>query len=58
MLAELRKARFPVETGLLIALCFFLPLLEAPKNILWLAYVICWLVNRIRARDFGGRWDL
>lgn len=62
MLAELRKARYPVETGLLIALCFFLPLLEAPKNIVWVGYVSCWLVNRVRAREFpgawGGRWDL
>jgi O-antigen ligase len=62
MLVELRKTRFPVETGLLLALCFFLPLLEAPKNIAWAAYVICWFVNRVRARDFpaawGGRWDL
>lgn len=62
MLAELRKARFPLETGLLVALCFFLPLLEAPKNIVWVAYVSCWLVNRVRAREFpgawGGRWDV
>ncbi len=58
MLAQLRKVRYPVETGLLVALCFFLPLLEAPKNLAWVAYVIVWLVNRVRARDFGGRWDL
>jgi O-antigen ligase len=50
--------RHPIETGLLLALCFFLPLLEAPKNLLWLAYGITWLVNRARGRDFGGRWDL
>jgi len=49
--------RFPVETGLLLALAFFLPLFEAPKNLLWLAYLATWLVNRARARDFGGRWD-
>jgi len=47
-----------IETGLLLALCFFLPLLEAPKNLLWLAYAAAWLANRVRARDFGGRWDL
>lgn len=57
MLAELKKVRFPVETGLLLALAAFLPLFEAPKNLLWVAYVITWLVNRLRARDFGGRWD-
>ena len=58
MLASLRSLRYPGETALLVALCLFLPLLEAPKNLLWLAYVVTWLVNRARARDFGGRWDL
>ena len=53
----LRALRYPTETGLLVGLCFFLPLLEAPKNLLWAAYVVTWLVNRVRARDFGGRWD-
>ena len=57
MLAELKKVRFPVETGLLLAFCFFLPLVEAPKNLAWLGFVVAWLANRIRARDFGGRWD-
>lgn len=54
----LARVRFPVETALLVALCLFLPLLEAPKNVLWLAYLATWLVNRARQRDFGGRWDL
>jgi len=45
------------EVGLLIALCIFLPLYEAPKNIVWLGYVIAWIVNRSIERDFGGRWD-
>ncbi|OGA06116.1 MAG: hypothetical protein A3D95_00900 [Betaproteobacteria bacterium RIFCSPHIGHO2_12_FULL_69_13] len=58
MLAELRKVRYPLETGLLVALAFFLPLLEAPKNYAWLAYAAVWLANRIRAREFGGSWDL
>jgi O-antigen ligase len=57
MLAELKKVRFPVETGLLIAFCIFLPLFEAPKNLAWLGYVGAWLLNRARTRDFGGRWD-
>ena len=47
-----------IEIGLLLALCFFLPLLEAPKNLLWLAYAAAWLANRARTRDFGGPWDL
>lgn len=47
-----------LEIGALVALCFFLPLYEAPKGIFWALYVVIWFVNRIRARDFGGRWDL
>jgi O-antigen ligase len=47
-----------IEIGALIALCFFLPLYEAPKSIALLVYVVAWLVNRVRTRDFGGRWDL
>jgi O-antigen ligase len=58
MLAELRKVRFPVETGLLLAFCFFLPLVEMPKNLAWLLYVCAWIANRARARDWGGRWDV
>lgn len=58
MLVELRQFRFPIETGLLVALAFFLPLLEAPKNLAWLGFAAAWLWNRFRARDFGGRWDL
>ena len=56
MLAELRKARFPVETGLLLAFCLFLPLLEFWKNLFLVSYAIAWVVNRMRARDFGGPW--
>ncbi|MCX7961218.1 MAG: O-antigen ligase family protein [Burkholderiales bacterium] len=41
-----------------MSLALFLPLLEAPKNLAWLAYVGVWLWNRARARDFGGPWDL
>lgn len=58
MLASLRAVRFPVETALLVALCLVLPLVEVPKTIFWLAYVIAWVVNRARARDFGGCWDI
>jgi len=45
------------EIGLLVALCFFLPLYEAPKNLLWLLYALAWSVNRVRARNAGGPWD-
>ncbi|HEY3074974.1 MAG TPA: O-antigen ligase family protein [Burkholderiales bacterium] len=47
-----------LEIGLLLVLCIFLPLYEAPKNLAWLAYALVWLANRARARDFGGGWDL
>lgn len=57
MLAEWKQTRFKTELALLLALCFFLPLLEAPKNLAWLGYAAAWFVNRVRARDFGGRWD-
>jgi O-antigen ligase len=46
-----------IERDLLIALAFVLPLFEAPKNILCVALLAVYLVNRLRARDFGGRWD-
>ncbi|HYL89245.1 MAG TPA: O-antigen ligase family protein [Burkholderiales bacterium] len=46
-----------VETGLLLALCIFLPLYEAPKSLAWAGYVVAWLTNRALAHDFGGRWD-
>ncbi len=58
MLVELRKLRYPVEFGLLVLVCLFLPLIEAPKNLAWLAYCAAWIFNRSKARDFGGRWDL
>ena len=56
MLSELRKFRFPVETGLLLAFCLFLPLLELWKNLSLLLYLVAWITNRWRARDFGGGW--
>jgi O-antigen ligase len=46
-----------IEREMLVALAFVLPLFEAPKNLLWIAFIAVWLVNRWRARDFGGRWD-
>ena len=59
MLREyLRSFRFPAEAVTLAVLMFFLPLLEAPKNLAWLAFVLIWIANRIRARECGGRWDL
>jgi len=56
MLSELKKARFPIETGLLLAFCLFLPIIEFWKNFALVFYFIAWLLNRQRARDFGGPW--
>ncbi len=52
-----QQSRRPVEFGLLLALSFFLPLLEAPKSIFWLAYVLVWLWNSGRSGEWGGSWD-
>lgn len=51
------ELRYPVEFAWLLALAFFLPLFEAPKNLCWLGYVLAWLYNRMRDRDWGGPWD-
>jgi len=57
-LSDLRsELRYPVEFLWLIGLVFFLPLFEAPKNLCWLGYVLTWLYNRSRAREWGGPWD-
>lgn len=56
MLSDLKRIRFPVETGLLVAFCLFLPLVEFWKNVALLAWFVAWLANRGRTRDFGGRW--
>ena len=50
-------SRHPLEFGLLLLLAVFLPLIEAPKNLAWLAYGAAWIANRARTRDFGGAWD-
>ena len=56
MRGDQTKVRFPIELGLLVAFCVFLPVAEAPKNLAWIAYGVTWLVNRVRSRDAGGRW--
>ncbi len=47
----------PVELILLLGLVLFLPLLEAPKNILWGGWMMVWLYHRLADQDFGGAWD-
>jgi O-antigen ligase len=46
-----------VELGLLVAFCLCLPIIENLKNITWALYVLCWLANRIRQKEWGGPWD-
>jgi O-antigen ligase len=46
-----------VEHAALLGLAVMLPLFEAPKNLLWLAYAFLWLISRARSGDFGGPWD-
>jgi O-antigen ligase len=46
-----------IEALAICAFAFVLPQFEAPKNLLWVVYALLWLVNRWRARDFGGPWD-
>lgn len=45
-----------IELGTLCLFMIVLPLLEAPKNILWVLYLVLWVINRFIQRDFGGRW--
>lgn len=40
----------------LIAMVFFLPLFEAPKNLFAGAYLLLWLGASIQRKDFGGPW--
>lgn len=47
----------PAEFILLLGLVIALPLLEAPKNLLWGAWIITWLYHRVRDKDYGGPWD-
>jgi O-antigen ligase len=47
-----------LEVLALAGLLFFLPLLEAPKNICWLAFVLLWLGRAAFAgAGWGGRWQ-
>lgn len=56
MLAELKKIRYPTEIALLVAFCLFLPLVEFWKAVAWLAYVLVWIVNRLRTGSIGNSW--
>jgi hypothetical protein len=45
-----------LELITLYAFALVLPMLEAPKNLLWVLYAVLWIANRARAGSFGGAW--
>lgn len=44
------------EVWLLAGMMLMLPLFEAPKNLLWLAFLAVWAGQGWQRRDFGGPW--
>lgn len=57
MFRKIFHGKHPVEYAVLLLFIMALPAMESPKNILWAAYMALWLFNRVRSRDFGGKWD-
>ena len=49
--------RYPPEVLLLADVALVLPTFEAPKNILFGAWVAVWLLSRLKDGDWGGRWN-
>lgn len=54
---RIARSRYPLEVVLLIGLVFCLPMFQAPKNILWFAWVVVWFASRIKDGDWGGPWS-
>lgn len=54
---RIARYRYPLEVVLLVGMVFCLPMFQAPKNILWFAWVIVWLLSRIKDGDWGGPWN-
>lgn len=53
-----RHALDRAECWILTGLLFFLPLFEAPKNVLWGAFVCLWLARAVSGRaGWGGVWS-
>ena len=50
--------RYPPEVLLLVSLAIALPMFEAPKNILWGAWVAVWFVGRWKEGNWGGGWNI
>lgn len=46
------------EKWSLLALVAFLPAVEAPKNLAIVLYLLFWLLNRLRSKEWGGTWSL
>lgn len=49
-----------LQRAMLWILAFFvfaLPLVEAPKNVAAVAYILVWAAYALRTRDFGGAWN-
>ena len=46
-----------LELFSLYAFALVLPMFEAPKNLLWVIYAALWIINRSRAKNFGGPWN-
>ena len=42
----------------LVLMLSVLPILEAPKNLFALLFVLSWFIIALRAKDWGGRWRL
>lgn len=49
--------RYPPEVLLLAGVALVLPTFEAPKNILFGAWLAVWLLSRLKDGDWGGRWS-
>ena len=51
------RFRYPPDVFFLIGLAIALPMFEAPKNLLWGAWVATWLLSRLKDGQWGGRWN-
>jgi len=45
------------EQWALVAMVAFLPALEAPKKIAVVLYLVFWVINRWRSKEWGGPWS-
>ena len=45
------------EQWALLAMVAFLPALEAPKKIAVVLFLVFWVINRWRSKEWGGPWS-